>query len=323
MLNFDEVRLYNLALRIVFKYIKDDIDLIKKNQLSEKELKEDFKFGKKDFALINYNYENEYFHYFEEAKSYIFAMKLIDIYMSYKSNYKSSISEKEINDFKEKFLEFKEYIFDRKGNEEYKKLIAPLLELAPKLHWHYLPIYSDNIVYNRGAIPEKQPDIFYDHYHTLEDLYEVIIGSPYKLESNLGDINLDEEIAITIYSNRWQSEDTYIVKRTLNGWDTDFFGGVEGDKEGSAFIQCLEHDSISYPSNIGYKFEALWNRADTTEMSTEELKNNLQKIADWVIVTEAFSNIMEFDKSNYNSEVKSELFSKIKKYFPIDTEECF
>lgn len=323
MLNFDEVRLYNLALRVVFRYIKDDTDLIKTNELSKKELETTFKFGKKDFALINNNLDNNFFHFFAEKETYIFGITLLNMYMSYKLNYQSTVPEKEINNFKEKFLEFKESIFGRKGNEEYKKLIAPLLELAPKLHWHYLPIYSDNIVYNRGAIPEKQPEIFYDHYHTLEDLYEVVTGTPYKWESSLGDINLDEEMEIIIYSNRWQSEDIYIVKRTLNGWYTDFFGGVEGDKEGSAFIQCLEHDSISYPNNIGYKFEALWNRADTTEMSPEELKNNLQKIADWVIITEVFSNITEFDKSDFNEEIKEELFKKVEKYFPINAKECF
>ena len=102
----------------------------------------------------------------------------------------------EIFDFKEKFLEFKDSVFSRKGNQEYKRLIAPLLELAPKLHWHYLPIYSDNIVYNRGVVPENQPEIFYDHFHTLEDLYEVVTCNPYKWESSLGDINLDEEMDI-------------------------------------------------------------------------------------------------------------------------------
>ncbi len=323
MLNFDEVRLYNLSLRIVFRYIKDGLDLVEKNQLSEKELKEDFKFGKKDFELINENFNNEYFNYFREEKTYIFAFKILEMYRNYKRNYRPESINQEIFDFKEKFLEFKDSVFSRKGNQEYKRLIAPLLELAPKLHWHYLPIYSDNIVYNRGVVPENQPEIFYDHFHTLEDLYEVVTCNPYKWESSLGDINLDEEMDITIYSNRWQSEDTYIVKRTLNGWYTDFFGGVDGDKEGSAFIQCLEHDSISYPSNIGYKFEALWNIADTTEMSPEELKNNLQKIADWVIITEVFSNITEFDKSVFNTEIKEKLLKKVEKYFPLNNKECF
>ncbi len=322
MLNFDEVRLYNLALRIVFKYIKDGVDLLEKNQLCEEDLKSIFKFGKKDFALISEDISNEYFHYFKEEETYIFAFKLREMYIDFKRNYIPNLSENEITDFKNKFLEFKDSVFGRKGHEEFKRLIFPLLKLAPKLHWHYLPIYSDNIVYNRGALPETQPDIFYDHYHTMEDLYEAVTGTPYKWESILGDINLDKEMEITIYSNRWQSEDAYIVKRTLNGWYTDFFGGVDGDKEGSAFIQCLEHDLISYPKNIGHKFEALWNKADTTEMSIETLKKNLQKIADWVIVTEVFSNVTELDSVDINSDVKNELLSKIDKYFPVNVEEC-
>ncbi len=179
------------------------------------------------------------------------------------------------------------------------------------------------MIQNHFGFERRDVEMFYDHFQTLEDLYEVVTCNPYKWESSLGDINLDEEMDITIYSNRWQSEDTYIVKRTLNGWYTDFFGGVDGDKEGSAFIQCLEHDSISYPSNIGYKFEALWNIADTTEMSPEELKNNLQKIADWVIITEVFSNITEFDKSVFNTEIKEKLLKKVEKYFPLNNKECF
>ena len=58
-------------------------------------------------------------------------------------------------------------------------------------------------------------------------------------------------------------------------------------------------------------------------MSPEELKNNLQKIADWVIITEVFSNITEFDKSVFNTEIKEKLLKKVEKYFPLNNKECF
>ncbi len=219
MLNFDEVRLYNLSLRIVFRYIKDGLDLVEKNQLSEKELKEDFKFGKKDFELINENFNNEYFNYFREEKTYIFAFKILEMYRNYKRNYRPESINQEIFDFKEKFLEFKDSVFSRKGNQEYKRLIAPLLELAPKLHWHYLPIYSDNIVYNRGVVPENQPEIFYDHFHTLEDLYEIMTENPQNWKSIGGDKNLNKSLDFKVYTTRWGHYDNYKIIRTYFGWE--------------------------------------------------------------------------------------------------------
>lgn len=161
-----------------------------------------------------------------------------------------------------------------------------LINLASKIHWHVLPEYEEYMIVNSELYPNKDTQEYYNHFHTLEDLYKELTGEGKKVESKKGDINLNKEIDIKIYSRRWGHKDTYSVERTLEGWTVTFHQKKAGDKEGKALIETLEHDFINYPHELGVFMWHLWNKADSNEMTVEELEQDLKKIANWINVCE-------------------------------------
>jgi len=162
-----------------------------------------------------------------------------------------------------------------------------MIGLVKKLHWKYLPIFSDNMIVNRGCTVEENLEEFYLHYHPLEDLSKWIKGKKDIIKKKLGDVNLNKMIEVEVYSQRWEHIDKYEITRTIEGWDAKYFM-VEssGGPEGEGIIECLEHDYISYPNDIKYCFEELWNKADNTEMVEKELELELKKIINWINIVE-------------------------------------
>ncbi len=157
-----------------------------------------------------------------------------------------------------------------------------LIDLASKIHWHTLPEYEEYMIVNSELYPNKDTREYYNHFHTLEDLYKELIGHGKNIESKKGDINLNKKIDIKIYSRRWEHNDTYSVERTFKGWTVNFHLERTGNKKGEALIETLKHDFINYPHELGTFMWHLWNKADSNEMTVDELQKDLEQIADWI-----------------------------------------
>lgn len=165
-------------------------------------------------------------------------------------------------------------------------------EVAVKLHFIYLPLFDERTMINRDVLPEEDPEKYYRHFHTIEDLYEVITKkNTLKWNSKDGDENLNKAMEMRIYSNRWGHEDIYIVERLENGWNFKHLmfdensskdGTVDGSyKEG--FFKILNHDSIHFPFEVIKRaLEQLWESADSRKMSVEEVQERLQDIGTWI-----------------------------------------
>lgn len=157
-----------------------------------------------------------------------------------------------------------------------------LINLASEIHWHILPEYEEYMIVNSELYPNKDTREYYNHFHTLEDLYKELTGYGKKVESKKGDINLNKQIDINIYSRRWGHNDSYSIERTLEGWTVTFHQEKAGNKEGEALIETLRHDFINYPHELGTFMWHLWNKADSNEMTVNELQKDLEQIADWI-----------------------------------------
>ena len=67
---------------------------------------------------------------------------------------------------KKLFEDIQETYNYRENYEKFKPLIF-------KLHWHFLPIYSDQMINNRDVNPEDDIYDYYNHFHSLQDLYKI------------------------------------------------------------------------------------------------------------------------------------------------------
>ena len=78
------------------------------------------------------------------------------------------------------------------------------------------------------------------------------------------------------------------MKRIEFGWEV--IGRViEGqcDKGGRPFLyENFQQDSIQYPSGLYGRLDSLWKRAFDDEMSHDEVQQALNKLANWVSLTE-------------------------------------
>jgi hypothetical protein len=103
---------------------------------------------------------------------------------------------------------------------------------------------------------------------------------------------MENEFNFTIYSERWGHEDSYRIKRTLNGWHISFLStspaeSGETDKAGRPILyNLLEHDGIAYPDSLSKYLEWLWGYVNNNEISDEEIQNALDKLAKWVTLCE-------------------------------------
>lgn len=181
---------------------------------------------------------------------------------------------------------------DYHSNEDkIKETMSEATDIAKKLHWKYMPIYKEQYISNNGYIPEEQPEIYYNHFHAIEDLYRYIYtDDKVDWKSVDGDVNLDVDMTFKIYTTRWGHYDYYSIKRTVTGWYLSGLpaGTGECQKDGNgALIKALEHDSVCYPEEgLKYAMDLLWNEADTTEMRLETLQSRLDDISEWIKAVE-------------------------------------
>ena len=284
MLEMEEVKIDNALKRIIFDILKDRKSL---DNIYPLEILDEKKIRKEVINLL-------------VEKGYVKDTKL-HIPKEYKNLYEEFLSKREeISLEKKESLEEeykrifskarKEYLEDKDFTfKYYKENSEKLKKLAAELHYLELPEYTDYLVYNRGVLPEKNLIEFYDHYHSLEYLYEWLenpINEQNKIRQIKGDINLNKELKLEVYSNRWGHLDQYTVVRTLEGWDCRFVSFIKGNKNGDAILNFMKHDGISYPVSLEDDFEELWDQADKQEMSITELQNKINEISTWIIETE-------------------------------------
>ena len=177
------------------------------------------------------------------------------------------------------------------NKENIEKTLKEAVEIAIKLHWKYLPIYMEQYITNNGYIPEEKPEVYYYHFHAIEDLYRYIYtDNKVEWKSIDGDINLDIDMTFKIYTTRWQHYDYYSIRRTSIGWSLSGLPAGTGEckKDGNgALTNALRHDSVCYPKDgLNYAMELLWNEADTTEMKLETLQSRLDDISEWIKAVE-------------------------------------
>lgn len=270
----------NLLINLTNYVIKKDIKDLSKMLFTENELRENIFF--KDFD--NRLYTDIFFEKINlEYKINSEILEKIENYIRLHLKYKDIALEEQ---FKNLYLELSSMIFSGKMDyNNYNALINKSKEIAKELHWKYLPIYDETIMENREKTPEEDLDVYYDHYHTIEDLYENIYNKKVDLKSKNGDISLEKEMNFKVYTARWNGYDNYRVKRTWYGWHVSHIainGPSIKDGNGALFTN-LKHDSIFYPENgVKFSLDILWEDADNGEINFEELQNRLQEVADWI-----------------------------------------
>lgn len=89
-----------------------------------------------------------------------------------------------------------------------------------------------------------------------------------------------------VYSTRWNSYDTYIIRKTNYGWEIvdnnlrtfhSLKNGVGG------LFDILNNDKIYFPKEwIMEALEKLWDLADNGMVDLEELKNRISSLAIWI-----------------------------------------
>ena len=82
-----------------------------------------------------------------------------------------------------------------------------------------------------------------------------------------------------VYSRRWGHEDVYLIERTSGGWKVEF-ASMRGEcaKDGSPHLfEILDHDFISYPSDLGSYLERLWTKAKEDYLSDAEIQSYLER----------------------------------------------
>ncbi|WP_066631487.1 hypothetical protein [Labilibacter marinus] len=185
-------------------------------------------------------------------------------------------------------VEYKKMFQSFECDYNYPPVFDKITPLFNQLHWYFLPVYKDHMIDNRGVIPEENINEYYNHFHSLQDLYKIIDSTSNNWKSLKGDVNLNQVCDFPVYTNRWGHEDNYKVTRTFNGWSVENLGiggacspeGKSLDKESeSGFIANFEQDFVDYPSKFHYIIERLWNLADETEMDIKELQSKLYEVA--------------------------------------------
>lgn len=206
----------------------------------------------------------------------------IEVWLKNHQNNNNVIQEKEFIEIYESMNRM--FLSGNINKKEYDELIASGIAIAKNLHWKYLPIYEEQTIINRQCTPEEDLLEYYNHYHTLEDLYKVIKGEKIDLNNKNGDITLNKPFKFEIYTNRWNHYDTYIFERTMYGWEIFYFDTYKCLKNGeNGLFTLLNHDYVFYPKEgVAYALEKLWEKADNGELSIENLQVKLQEVAEWI-----------------------------------------
>lgn len=271
----------NLIVKLFKAYRKDETIL--NRELTEQELQEHLFFKKGDMARAQILANNNSGYIITEQ-----ALKNLKIIIRKNEEaIQYLVEHPEIEDeFKQLYSEIKKSFNDHGYKHEERQLkFKRAIEIAEILHWKYVPVYGEQMMVNRRVVPEGNIVEYYSSFHALEDLYREIIGEGKNHATLEGDINLNKKLSFRVYTSRFGHDDVYNMKRTTDGWYVEHIS-INGpsDKCGKgALKENLRHDGvIYYEEGVESALEILWNEADSTTMSIDELQVKLQQIADWI-----------------------------------------
>lgn len=171
-------------------------------------------------------------------------------------------------------IKFGENVTDEEREIAYKQM----REAAHTLHMQLepKPKHKSYMIKNSGMEPEH-PN-FYDHIHPVEDLLAYLHDPTSNEDTTLGD-----DFTFTIYTKRWGHQETIKLKRVEEGWyvKAHLYEGTDKISESmETLYKILEHDSVSYPSNLDSYFFSVWTLAQTKDHDT--VQEMIDRIAEWV-----------------------------------------
>jgi len=280
--------LRNTKMKIAKSFIENDFDYCK--EFSKIEMSSSLWLMQKEIeTFCEELFENK-------GDIYVLKKNFVENIKNWKQHHLKALDNKEIlsKNYLEIFSKFeKDFNFMSFFDEIYKCI--------PELHWIFLPIYSDQMIYNRRVNPEESMKDYYYHFHSLRDLKREIDRNPHYWKTLKGDINLNQDCDFPIYTNRFGYEDVYKVRRVYNGWDVvNFIGigayctpngkgipdGKGNTKRKGGFVANFEQDSVNYPKRFHYVLGNLWEKADENEMDIKELQSKLKDVAKLVSESE-------------------------------------
>ncbi len=99
---------------------------------------------------------------------------------------------------------------------------------------------------------------------------------------------MSHEYTFRVYSRRWGHEDTYRVRKLVDGWYVGFKAhSGDCDREGAPHLAGnFKQDSINYPAGIGFYMEWIWEDLDEGKIDETTAQERLQQLANWVSETE-------------------------------------
>ncbi|MFR7897694.1 hypothetical protein [Turicibacter sanguinis] len=291
-MELNKERIRNLKIKIAHKCIEESITVLN-HKMDEQYLSEQLFFKKGDIA------EHLDDLFISDSNGYSLHQSVKDEIVTLLENREAILGQKEalVSEYKNKFDEMALSLKNNSHRFSDGNPFKTLIPLAVSLHYIYLPIYDEQMMCNRGVLPEVDLEDYYNHFHSLQDLYAEIQEHGMKWTSIDGDINLDQDIEIQIFTSRWGGADIYVIRRTYDGWYCK--GGLiyEGpcDKKGiGTFTQSLEHDLVCYPKEgVAYAFETLWKEADSNSMPLFELESRLRDIAKWINAVEKVTHDLQ------------------------------
>ncbi len=275
----------NLKIKMLKVYISQN-DSFFENGFSEQQIHTQFYFRQVDMR----DYRNLFF----EKKDDLYYLKSEDFKILNKWKYEHKNADKTYKSVSKEFMKDFEGFMDNKQLKVYDDTVFSdffknIKDQIDVLHWGSLPIYKDWVLCECETIPEENLKLYYNNFSALNDLYNWIRNMEYWRPSFDGDCNLNIDMKFSVYSRRWGHRDTYYIQRTIDGWLVTFMGETrDAEKDGSgALINNMKHDYIFFPEDdFKDAMSTLWNMADEREMSSGELADKLQNIADWVSAIE-------------------------------------
>jgi hypothetical protein len=295
-----EARQRNLKIKITSSYVSEKFKL--SEVLSIDKIKILFYFRESDI-------QNSMKHFFsKKSKGYTLKDNIVTDIKKMEELHNTAIKNFEsskaiyIQMFAEYRENFRKNMMASDSHDNYQTIYKTLSPHFSTLHWGTLPEYNEQIMINRGLLPETSLNEYYNHYHTLEDLYEVLMGILKPDNSFKGDINLNNKLSFRVFSRRWGHEDNYTIERRVDGWYVGHISinGISNKDGTGPLLMNLRHDSIQFPEDgVKYALETLWDMADETEMLVVELQNKLQEIADWISAVEKVVGNYQPEWCNY------------------------
>ncbi len=177
-------------------------------------------------------------------------------------------------------------IFGDKQTSRYKQMAESAHELHILLRNRDIEPKHHKYMLENREVPVDDIE-FYNHIHPVEDLLAFVRDTD--ANNDPEDSTIGKKFKFKIYTRRWGHYDTYNIVRTALGWK---FEGTMKSNSGECDKSCdpylystLDHDSVSYPRNIGELFEWLWEKA-ADGLCEDEVQKSIEDIAEWISICE-------------------------------------